>query len=77
MICVEIKLGFTDGTQGPVEASIKSSTFDDSLFECDGDLFFFSFFFFANTKVYPWEIRKKSAYRAYESYEKIWLYEVT
>lgn len=45
MICVEIKLGFTDGTQGLVEASIKSSTFDDSLFECDGDLFFFFFLF--------------------------------
>lgn len=76
MICAEIKLGFTDGVQGQVEASIKSSTFDDSLFECDGDLFFL-FFFFANTKVYPWEVRKKSAYRAYESYEKICLYEVT
>lgn len=42
MICAEIKLGFTYERQGRVEASIKSSTFDDRLFECDGD-FFFSF----------------------------------
>lgn len=44
MICAEIKLGFTDGAQGQVETAIKSSTFDDSLFECDGDLFFLSSF---------------------------------